>query len=986
MHTGMREMRDPHPSFDMHFYHERYLQNAGNDLSPIEHYVTHGWQKCLRPHPLFWAEWYAKKYLGAHAHQDPFYHYVTTGWREGCNPNPLFDGAWYMKQASGGKPLSPDPLSHYIHVGGREFDPHPVFKAKYFLSKLAEREQRSSTNLLQLYFTSQSHISPCPLFDQKRFADDLSVDGMERVPALVAFLEGATNGLDPHPFFSQKYYRKAAGLTGHGSAEPLTHYLSSGWKEGHSPHPLFDSLFYAAQYPQAAEQDPLTHYLLAGQYEGNSPRPPDVAEPPTHHLPGTRHVLPVSRTRVVIGEPAGGTEELIGVFAHIFYSEMTEELIGFTNNINRQHCVIYISTDTPSKAREIELLFQRNSRHPFEIRIFENRGRDLAPMIVGYADRLREVTYGLHIHTKKSPHYADGFDIWRHYLLTETLGSEELVENILGLLANEGIGAVVPDHFQPIRDKIQWFGNFAMTAAMLSLVSETLTRGHLLDFPSGSMFWFRTDALRKLLSLDLQFYHFDPEQGQVDGTLAHAVERCILYFVEAAGYRWLVSKSAVSDRSRGPDWMLSATEIRRAANCIFPTDHQLGALRHYDPECTRFVLWTSSIQKPRINLLIPSVDSPQTYPGMAAALTVFEALQQELGDTFDARLITTDITPGQQYAPPEGFHVVRATEADMPGLTVVDAAQRYRLPLVMRENDILIATSWWSALSAFDCIESQTQIYGPGRRKLIYFIQDFEPGHYGWSTKYALAEQTYRKPGLTIPVFSNAILRDYFIAQGYYDDGIAINPAIDEKFRRGIAHGTAKEKILIFCAGGQAPGNGLPFLDMLAKTLGEATSAWSDWRFFAIGEDFTGAELRCGGDLEILGRLAPEDYAALASRAALAISLSLSPDPGRQTLELAEAGVIVLTNRVAAGNLSELHENIVTFDEFGIAEAASRLTALNAIWAAGPQAGWNAKPKADWFFGGRTNMPDAIKSLAAVIRGESHVKPKLSLQSHKRAS
>ena len=47
------------------------------------------------------------------------------------------------------------------------------------------------------------------------------------------------------------------------------------------------------------------------------------------------------------------------------------------------------------------------------------------------------------------------------------------------------------------------------------------------DFPAGSMFWARTDAIRPLLEAGLDWQDFPPEQGQTDGTLAHCIERML---------------------------------------------------------------------------------------------------------------------------------------------------------------------------------------------------------------------------------------------------------------------------------------------------------------------------------------------------------------------------------------------------------------------------------------------------------------------------
>lgn len=57
--------------------------------------------------------------------------------------------------------------------------------------------------------------------------------------------------------------------------DPLTHYLVHGWKQGHSPHPLFDAAFYLKHYPDVAARgiNPLLHYLEFGGLEGRNPHP-----------------------------------------------------------------------------------------------------------------------------------------------------------------------------------------------------------------------------------------------------------------------------------------------------------------------------------------------------------------------------------------------------------------------------------------------------------------------------------------------------------------------------------------------------------------------------------------------------------------------------------------------------------------------------------------------------------------------------------------
>jgi lipopolysaccharide biosynthesis protein len=50
------------------------------------------------------------------------------------------------------------------------------------------------------------------------------------------------------------------------------------------------------------------------------------------------------------------------------------------------------------------------------------------------------------------------------------------------------------------------------------------------------MFWVRLRALRPLLDAHLDPWEFDAEAGQIDGTMAHAVDRIIGLAVSAAGF------------------------------------------------------------------------------------------------------------------------------------------------------------------------------------------------------------------------------------------------------------------------------------------------------------------------------------------------------------------------------------------------------------------------------------------------------------------
>ena len=59
--------------------------------------------------------------------------------------------------------------------------------------------------------------------------------------------------------------------------------------------------------------------------------------------------------------------------------------------------------------------------------------------------------------------------------------------------------------------------------------------GEEFHFFAGSMFWFSPASLLPLTLLSLQNVDFEPEMGQLDGTLAHAIERFVGLLAERMG-------------------------------------------------------------------------------------------------------------------------------------------------------------------------------------------------------------------------------------------------------------------------------------------------------------------------------------------------------------------------------------------------------------------------------------------------------------------
>ncbi len=226
------------------------------------------------------------------------------------------------------------------------------------------------------------------------------------------------------------------------------------------------------------------------------------------------------------------------VLAHMFYVDMLGEIALYICNIPFPFD-LYITTDTEEKQAKIKKFFSQWRRGKVEVRISPNRGRDIAPKLITCRDVYDNYEYILYIHTKKSPHLGR-LSGWRSYLLETLLGSTEVVKSVfVAFRSTPNLGMIAPQHFDAVHNTDGWGPNFKIAKKLADRMGIQISRHDPIDYPSGSMFWARTAAIKPLLDCNLSFDDFPAEAGQLDKTVGHAIERLFFIVCERAGYGWI---------------------------------------------------------------------------------------------------------------------------------------------------------------------------------------------------------------------------------------------------------------------------------------------------------------------------------------------------------------------------------------------------------------------------------------------------------------
>ncbi|MER9260598.1 rhamnan synthesis F family protein [Mesorhizobium sp. M0619] len=243
---------------------------------------------------------------------------------------------------------------------------------------------------------------------------------------------------------------------------------------------------------------------------------------------------PIPVTKLARWRRTKAGEVNVAVVVHLHYVDMISDIHKILKNIVLPFDV-YVTTSFEGFYNEI---FSKFSDLAQSISVYysENRGRDIGPFVSVYRsgalDRYEAV---LKIHSKKSAYSANG-TLWRDRLYGSVAGDSLTVLRSIELIKSGEVGIVGPHRYYLTDDQF-WGANRATVRRLLEEMTALQPEANLeLGFFAGSMFWFAPRALAPLKNITEASIAFEAENGQQDGTLAHAIERVFCWVARGQGF------------------------------------------------------------------------------------------------------------------------------------------------------------------------------------------------------------------------------------------------------------------------------------------------------------------------------------------------------------------------------------------------------------------------------------------------------------------
>jgi glycosyltransferase involved in cell wall biosynthesis len=367
-------------------------------------------------------------------------------------------------------------------------------------------------------------------FDMDRYVATLDAWG-RATQAEVATMKRDQAIIEAAEVFDAAFYSPPGDTCGDGSeatviAAYLLRYRLTGPGSGNEDHmglrrplPGFNPLAYAeATGTLDSERDPLALWLEAERPDG----------------PWLHPVLDTARETVAPPEDAG-----VLLHAHFHYVDLAPDFLERLAG-DGLACDLVLTTTDEDRAIALRRMIEPRANSRDCVRVVPNRGRDIGALLTGLSD-LAQSDYRIigHVHGKKSVHLGDG-DRWRNFLWENLIGGRARAASaaVSALSADPGLGVIFPED----PNLCGWDLNKDIATDLARRMGRTAPLPRFPDWPNGTMFWARQEALAPLFALGLSWADYPEEPVPVDGTVLHALERLIPFAAEQAGLNFATTR------------------------------------------------------------------------------------------------------------------------------------------------------------------------------------------------------------------------------------------------------------------------------------------------------------------------------------------------------------------------------------------------------------------------------------------------------------
>lgn len=325
----------------------------------------------------------------------------------------------------------------------------------------------------------------------------------------------------------------------------------------------------------------------------------------------------------------------------------------------------------------------------------------------------------------------------------------------------------------------------------------------------------------------------------------------------------------------------------------------------------------------KLNIFIPTLNEKIVFGGYTA---LFQFLKWIKSLGYDLRFIVCDYFPGfKKEEIIENckqknslvYEVLHDSEIYYVGDRVIN--NQTDIPALGKDDICIAYSTWTSALAKSIAM----QLNG---KPLVFFIQEYESVFHSYDSMHAFQNSIYASEHIAI--YNSEILMKYF-----RDNKIGYQENKKEIFFEHVLHevkkptleelkSRKKKKLLFYARPEKHAKRNLFEMGMIVLKEALKRGYFNDtWEFYGIGalSNLPPVEIIDGTYLTFIERVGGEEYKKMLKDFDLGLSFIYAPHPGVVSLEMAQAGLITITNNFNnrdSNYYSNFSENILTCEPY----------------------------------------------------------------------